>query len=525
MTQSLAARQLGLQSGLFDAVVLGEGEETLLELYEEFLKGNGSPARHVPGTAILESSTGKIVEQERKLLALSSLPTPDFSRMPLALYGLPRRLPHQMSRGCSDRCTFCSEWSFWTHYRRDAVMHTVDQVEEMISRYGMQQMEFTDSLLNANLAQLTLFAEELLAREITVTWSGLMRAKMDREMARLLKRSGFTMTFVGIESMSDETLALMNKRRTEADNFKALEAILDAGIFVRAGLIPGFPGDTRDRFMKTIQGHQRVAEPLSTLASTEQVDPFVVNPGSPIFSDLSSHGLSSEKWADEYLELAPRYLPITSEVKCTVSGPNQGMDRMGALQVVRAVTDVQDKVEFANGLYNNEEQISAAHLTFSAIADGWYLARLKAPNGQIKGLLLTRDECQSYHDLLSSYNWRPHAITEDEQFASWWASIDRKHALGIADRSLQIFRSVHCIEPDQAERLWVPTQVIARVTGSRKKQLRLVNTLTEGSVLVSADISELVIRMSERPRSRPRDLPNFWKRLVWMRRNISGQPN
>ena len=41
--------------------------------------------------------------------------------------------------------------------------------------------------------------------------------------------------------MSDETLALMNKRRTEADNFKALEAILDAGIFVRAGLIPGFP--------------------------------------------------------------------------------------------------------------------------------------------------------------------------------------------------------------------------------------------------------------------------------------------
>ena len=238
------------------------------------------------------------------------------------------------------------------------------------------------------------------------------------------------------------------------------------------------------------------------------VDPFVVNPGSPIFADLSSHGLSSEKWADDILELAPRYLPITSEVKCTVSGPNQGIDRMGALQVVRAVTDVQDKVEFANGLYNNEEQISAAHLTFSAIADGWYLARLKRRTARSRGKLFTRDECQSYHDLLSSYNWRPHAIVEDEQFASWWASIDRKHALGIADRSLQIFRSVHCIEPDQAERLWVPTQVIARVTGSRKKQLRLVNTLTEGSVLVSADISELVIRMSERPRS-AREIAKF----------------
>ena len=162
-------------------------------------------------------------------------------------------------------------------------MHIVDQVEEMISRYGMQQMEFTDSLLNANLAQLTLFAEELLAREITVTWSGLMRAKMDRETATLLKRSGFTMTFVGIESMSDETLALMNKRRTEADNFKALEAILDAGIFVRAGLIPGFPGDTRDRFMKTIQAISALQSRYPRLLQLN-VDPFVVNPGSPIFS-------------------------------------------------------------------------------------------------------------------------------------------------------------------------------------------------------------------------------------------------
>ena len=114
--------------------------------------------------------------------------------------------------------------------------------------------------------------------------------------------------------MSDETLALMNKRRTEADNFKALEENLDAGIFVRAGLIPGFPGDTRDRFAKgqsaTISALQSRYPRLLQL----NVDPFVVNPGSPIFADLSSHGLSSEKWADEYLELAPRYLAITSEV-------------------------------------------------------------------------------------------------------------------------------------------------------------------------------------------------------------------
>jgi hypothetical protein len=45
-----------------------------------------------------------------------------------------RTLPFQLSRGCTDKCTFCSEWSFWRHYRRDTVLHIVDQVEELIAR-------------------------------------------------------------------------------------------------------------------------------------------------------------------------------------------------------------------------------------------------------------------------------------------------------------------------------------------------------------------------------------------------------
>ena len=71
-----------------------------------------------------------------------------------------------------------------------------------------------------------------------------MRAQMDIETARLLKRAGCEEVFVGIESFSDETLELMNKRRTEADNIRALRAFLTAGISVVAGFIPGFPLDS-----------------------------------------------------------------------------------------------------------------------------------------------------------------------------------------------------------------------------------------------------------------------------------------
>lgn len=502
VTQSRASASLGLMSGLFDATVIGEGEETLLNLYEAFLNGNGHVSEQVPGTAVLDRTSGNITEIDRKLLLMSTLPTPDFSRMPLSLYGSPRKLPLQMSRGCTDRCAFCSEWSFWRHYRPDSVAHTIGQVEEFIRLYGMQQLEFTDSLVNAHLGKLRTFAEELLTRSLSIAWGGLMRAQMDLETAQLLKRSGLSITFIGVESMSDETLALMNKRRTEADNIKALEAFLEAGVFVRAGLIPGFPGDTRERFMRTmdsIVGLQRRYPRLLEL----NVDPFVVNPGSPVFSNLSSYGLSAETWSPEYLDIAPGYLRVTSEVLCAVHGPNQGLDRMGALQIVRAVTDVPDRVRFAKGLYNNEETIGPTHLLFSFVAEGWYLGRLKDHDGQIQGLLLTAGEQNEYQRFCSTHGLQRYAILDDDHFAEFWSRLDKFHLLGIKRGTTQLYPAVHCMDVNDAASVWIPPHVVARFVDDERTKIRLTNILNQATLTLDAEALPLVTRLAERPATRP----------------------
>src|SRR5262249_62095279 len=56
----------------------------------------------------------------------------------------------------------------------------------------------------------------------------------------------------GDASLDDPPLASMNKRRTEAGNQLVLRAFLKAGIFVLAGLIPGFPGDSRQGFLHSV---------------------------------------------------------------------------------------------------------------------------------------------------------------------------------------------------------------------------------------------------------------------------------
>lgn len=494
VTQSNCSARLALESGLVDHVVLGEGEETFVDLYRAFLEG-GRPGA-IPGTATLDGETGKITRTDRKLLRMSALPTPDFSAMPLGLYGFPRKLPLQMSRGCTDKCTFCSEWSFWRHYRPDSVERVVAQVEELVRRYGMQHLEFTDSLLNAHQGKLRAFAESLLDRGISLRWGGLMRAQMDAETAKVLRRAGLSIAFVGIESMSDETLAAMNKRRTEADNVRALEALLDAGIFVRAGLIPGFPGDSRARFIKTIEVIARLQRRYPKLLELN-VDAFVVNPGSPLFDDLGAHGLVGERWAPEYLAIAPRYLAATSEVLCSVSGPNQGLDRLGALQIVRTLTDTPDRVRFGHSLFDAEETLTEDVVTFGRIAPGWFLGRTKGLDARIRGMLFTDAE-REQHTRISAEVASGHR--DQSALRRLLSAVDRRHLLGAARRSDRVERAVYCEDFARATSLWLPAQVIAREEGDTG--LRLVNVSNAATLVVPRAARRWVVELASRPRSR-----------------------
>src|SRR5262249_40463070 len=118
LTESPASAALALRSGLFDAVVQGEGEETLRALYTAFDESGRSRVQGVPGTQYLDSSSGRLVTLPRPLVKMGSLPVPSFDEMAIDEYQIDddRTLPFHLSRGCTDKCTFCSEWVFWQRF-------------------------------------------------------------------------------------------------------------------------------------------------------------------------------------------------------------------------------------------------------------------------------------------------------------------------------------------------------------------------------------------------------------------------
>lgn len=399
VTESKPSARLALRAGLADFIGQGEGEETLLRLYEAFREERGVPSRSLPGTMRYDAAAGRFETAERPLLKLANLPLPAFDQMNLPSYwskehGLPT-LTYELSRGCTDKCTFCSEWVLWKRMRLGNMHHVADGFEELARRYGAERIWFMDSLLNAKLDPLRDFAEEILRRGLDVKWGGFMRAQMDPETAALLKRAGCDFVFVGVESLSDETLRLMNKRRTEADNVQALRAFLGAGLrHVVAGFIPGFPGDTRERFVKTALVLSDIRRDYPDTFRVN-VEPFVISPGQPIYWQLADSGLEVHKWPEPYLDIAPRLRDLTDEIGCHITGPNQGIDRLGEFQIARTVT-ASHKRQVDPFLYTDGDPWSTASLDIVEIGKGIHLGRAKNPAGLSHGLLLTDEEKEEY---------------------------------------------------------------------------------------------------------------------------------
>lgn len=342
VTESRASALLALRSGLADAVVLGEGEAALVDIYKAWESGD-FPEGGIPSTLLRRSGDEVIEGPSRRQLHLTTLAAPDFDQISLPDYRSGAgsvRLPFQLSRGCTDKCSFCSEWVFWKHFRLDTVDHAVEQLASIVETTGVRAFDFTDSLLNGHMRRLRQFAENIIERGLKIDFGGFMRADMDAETAKLLKTAGLSYAFIGVESLSDDTLELMNKRRTENDNARAIRAFLEEGIAVITGVIAGFPGDKRERFAHTIDILRGISDSYPGLLTIEIV-PFIVSPAQPIFARLDEVGLVTAGWPDEVLDIAPRHRVVTERIVCTVTGSNQGLERLGQFRLGRSLKDQQ----------------------------------------------------------------------------------------------------------------------------------------------------------------------------------------
>lgn len=160
-----------------------------------------------------------------------------------------------MAHGCYwGKCTFCDiSLDYIRLYEPVAASLLCDRMEEMMAQTGMNGFHFVDEA--APPALMRALALEILRRKLVVSWWTNIRFEKSftRDLCLLLKAAGCIGVSGGLEVASDRLLALIQKGITVAQVARVNKNFMDAGIMVHAYLMYGFPTQTAQETIDSLE--------------------------------------------------------------------------------------------------------------------------------------------------------------------------------------------------------------------------------------------------------------------------------
>lgn len=266
-----------IQETVVDAVVYGEGEETMLDI-----------VRSVEKSGTIEPCPGAITKDGPRVIDcgarppiedLDMLPFPDFSDFPLGKY-LTTELPIVFNRGCPHRCAYCSTPSLIPRYRWRSAERIYAEMKYQLQKYPHIDYFHSDSpSLSSNIRELSRLCDIIIQNTLKFKWSGFasIEPALDIELLRKMTRAGCFGLNLGIESGSQRVIDRMRKGfRIEAAE-RLLRDAHNAGLETVVNFIIGFPGETEEDFQATLQFISRNWEYIFYIGSmnTCWIDPYV----------------------------------------------------------------------------------------------------------------------------------------------------------------------------------------------------------------------------------------------------------
>lgn len=283
-----------------DVVVLGEGEETIVEIAEKYSNGNREKLQDVNGIVYKDENNVKInLTSPRSMIKdLDSLPFPARHLVPFESYGVSKDQTGGMitSRGCVFSCGYCSSSQIMgKKFRARSPENVVDEIEELLYGYQVRDIAFMDDTFMLNKRRVEKIADEIKSRGLDISFVASSRVDMvNKNLLEKLKASGLGTLYYGVESGSQHVLDLMKKGITLKQAENAVKLAKDVGINVLTSFILGFPGETGEDIDKTIDFSIKLDADYSQYSI---LTPF---PGTPIYNELKEKELiDTENW-DRY---------------------------------------------------------------------------------------------------------------------------------------------------------------------------------------------------------------------------------
>ena len=230
-----------------DSLVVGEGEVTLERLAQAIVEGR--PVEDMPGVVTAEAMGPP---RSRRDTPLEQVGPIDLADLPLQRYFSPEPVVCiQASRGCYwGQCTFCD--SYWgVTLDKKSPARLIQELRHLRNTYGIRHFEFIDECLPP--AEMGAMARAIQEAGLDLRWFANARSETGfLDVLADLPGAGATMLLWGFESGSERILKLLAKGVHPQRRWEVLRASAGAGLWNFAYIFFGFPGETREEAVQTI---------------------------------------------------------------------------------------------------------------------------------------------------------------------------------------------------------------------------------------------------------------------------------
>ncbi len=270
-----------------DAVVLGEGEETVVDLLNAYNLHNS--LKEVNGIAF-QNGQDVVTTKHREPTTLNNLLYPAFDLVEYEHYtnirlgGIPGHFLKtgfmMANRGCPFGCKFCTE-NLRNVFRERDIDDIIGEIKWQINNYKIKGLVFLDDLFYYKNDRITAFCNAILNENINIKIYAQTRVDKvgNQETLKLMKKASFIQLALGVESGSPRILKMVNKGVKVNQIKQGVKAINDAGIYTYSYMIIGLPGETKEDMDMT---DDLLKEINSTFVAVNYYMPM---PGTPLYSD------------------------------------------------------------------------------------------------------------------------------------------------------------------------------------------------------------------------------------------------
>ncbi len=282
----------------FDIGVVGEGEETLVELLQAL--ESGRPLQTVRGVIFREGDALVQTAPRPFIEDLDALPLPAWDLLPdlarsydtptFTLGGSPAS-SLVTSRGCCGHCTFCDRSVFGNACRFHSAERVFEFMKLLHERFGINDVIIHDDAFVINRRRVEKVCQLLIESGLGVTWGCNARVNLVfPELLALMKKAGCWQIGYGIETGCQRILDLIDKGVRVEQIEAAVRYTHEAGIRTRGFFMVGHPGEDESSIRETIAFAKRI--PIDDF----QMTLFTPMPGSEIYRDAQTYGAMECDW-------------------------------------------------------------------------------------------------------------------------------------------------------------------------------------------------------------------------------------